>query len=64
MRTLKNEIKSHGYKLKDVADELGITYKTLWCKMSYQTSFKKLELMKLSQMLNIPEQEIRLMSKR
>lgn len=58
MEELKNLIEKSGYKLSFIASKLGITRYSLSKKLNGETEFKRSEIERLCNFLNIRQSEI------
>lgn len=56
-KLLKEKIEKSGYKIKYIAERLGITRVAMASKINNDSSFKVEEMVKLSQVLNLSDSE-------
>lgn len=54
---IKNKIKEKGYKLKFIAEKLGLTPYGLALKLNGKNEFKWSEILEISNILNLDEKE-------
>ena len=54
---LRNLIKEKGFKLKYIAQKIGITYYTLQRKINNEVTFNSEEILKLCDILNLKDLE-------
>ena len=55
--TLNDYIEASGYKLKFIAEKLGITYQSLYNKLHDISKFTLVEALRLKHLLNITEDD-------
>ena len=58
MRKLKAKFVEKGFKVADIANEIGIDVKTLYNKLNKESSFNAKEIRKLSLILDLDAEEI------
>lgn len=56
-KLLRDKIEQSGYKLRFIANKIGITYQGLLKKINNETEFKASEIQALYILLNLNEQE-------
>lgn len=54
---LKQKIDESGYKMQFIAEQIGVSYQALYNKIGNKTEFLASEIMKLSELLKLTDEE-------